>query len=140
MDIHITVKGQSDLAGQVYRQLREGILDGRLAAGDRLPSTRLLAIQIGVSRKTTLDAFEKLISEGYLLSQAGNGTFVANKISRISSKITSENESKSISNPIWNEIPQALAMPRPENIQPLDFRGGVTDKELLTRQLNIEVN
>ena len=62
MDIHIAVEGRHDLAGQIYRQLRAGIVEGRLTGGTQLPSTRDLATQLGVSRKTTLDVFERLLS------------------------------------------------------------------------------
>ena len=55
MDIQVSIHGRHDLAGQLYRQLRGAIADGRLPAGERLPSTRDLATQLGVSRKTTLD-------------------------------------------------------------------------------------
>ncbi|AOI39251.1 GntR family transcriptional regulator [Burkholderia oklahomensis] len=45
--------------------------------GARLPSPRKLARQLGVSRKTTLDVFERLSSKGYLPTRTGVGTFVA---------------------------------------------------------------
>ena len=83
MEIHIAVQGHHDLSGQIYRQLRAGILEGRLAGGTRLPSTRDLAAQLGVSRKTTLDVFERLLSEGYLTARAGSGTFVADGLERL---------------------------------------------------------
>lgn len=57
------------LAGQIYRQVRAGIVNGRLAPGERLPSTRTLASQLGVSRTTTLDVFERLMAKGYLRSR-----------------------------------------------------------------------
>ena len=83
MDIHITIEGRRDLTGQLYRQLRAGILEGRLNAGERLPSTRDLATQLGVSRKTTLEVFERLNAEGYLVSRPGDGTFVADGLVRL---------------------------------------------------------
>src|SRR5580692_8665996 len=83
MEVHIAVVGRRDLAGQIYRQLRAGIVEGRLAGGTRLPSTRDLATQLGVSRKTTLDVFERLLSEGYLNTRAGSGTFVADGLERL---------------------------------------------------------
>ncbi|MGF6811964.1 DNA-binding transcriptional regulator YhcF (GntR family) [Paraburkholderia sp. Clong3] len=86
MDIHIAVEGHHDLSGQIYRQLRAGILEGRLAGGTRLPSTRDLATQLGVSRKTTLDVFERLLSEGYLSARAGSGTFVALIVGKLPDK------------------------------------------------------
>src|SRR5262245_47519080 len=62
---------------QVYRALRSLILEGRLAAGGRLPSTRALAADLGVSRNTVLDAYERLTAEGYLHGKAGGGTRVS---------------------------------------------------------------
>ncbi|MDI9653884.1 GntR family transcriptional regulator, partial [Burkholderia cenocepacia] len=73
----IRIEGRHDLTGQIFRQLRTAIVDGRLEGGARLPSTRDLAKQLGVSRKTTLDAFERLVAEGFLNTRAGDGTFVA---------------------------------------------------------------
>ena len=83
MDIAIRIEGRHDLTGQIFRQLRTAIVDGRLAGGARLPSTRDLAKQLGVSRKTTLDAFERLVAEGYLNTRAGDGTFVADGLARV---------------------------------------------------------
>ncbi|AJY38255.1 bacterial regulatory s, gntR family protein (plasmid) [Burkholderia humptydooensis] len=88
MDIAIHIEGRHDLTGQISRQLRAAIVDGRLAGGARLPSTRDLAMQFGVSRKTTLDAFEQLIAEGYLWTRRGDGTFVADGLARVPYAIT----------------------------------------------------
>jgi GntR family transcriptional regulator/MocR family aminotransferase len=79
MNAHIKLRGRRDLAGQIYRQIRASIVDGRLAPGERLPSTRTLASELDVSRKTTLDVFERLIGEGYLRSRTGDGTFVSKR-------------------------------------------------------------
>ncbi len=65
------------LHAQLYRQLRDAILTGRLAAGARLPSTRDLALELEVSRNTTLEAFTQLSSEGYLEGHVGSGTYVS---------------------------------------------------------------
>ncbi len=62
---------------QLYNGLREGILAGRLAAGARLPSTRLLAAELAISRNTVLDAYGQLLAEGYVVGQVGAGTYVA---------------------------------------------------------------
>jgi GntR family transcriptional regulator / MocR family aminotransferase len=64
------------LRDQLYRQLRQAILDGRLAAGRRLPSTRAVAQQTGVARQTVVEAFEQLIAEGYVESRPASGTYV----------------------------------------------------------------
>ncbi len=64
------------LQQQLYDQVREIILAGRLPPGARLPSSRALAAELGCSRNTVVTAFDQLLSEGYLEGQAGSGTFV----------------------------------------------------------------
>ncbi len=61
---------------QLYNWLRESILNGQLAAGTRLPSTRSLASELAVSRNTVLIAFEQLLAEGYVEGKVGAGTYV----------------------------------------------------------------
>ena len=56
--------------------LRAAILEGRLAPGSRLPSTRSLADHFALSRGTVITAFEELVAEGYLEGERGSGTFV----------------------------------------------------------------
>jgi len=63
--------------GQLCRQLRDMILCGDLPIDARLPSTRVLASEIGVSRITVRDSYEQLVAEGFLISAAGKGTFVS---------------------------------------------------------------
>jgi GntR family transcriptional regulator / MocR family aminotransferase len=62
---------------QLYERLRGAILAGRLERGARLPSTRTLASELGISRSTTVLAYTQLLLEGYLESRAGQGTLVA---------------------------------------------------------------
>ncbi len=62
---------------QVYDQIRDAILGGRLPPGRRLPSTRALADELGVSRNTVLAAFDQLFAEGYTEGQVGSGTRVS---------------------------------------------------------------
>ncbi len=66
-----------DLWRWLYEGLREAILDGRLKPGRKLPSSRNLAAQYGVSRGTVTMAFEQLLAEGYASSKVGAGTFVS---------------------------------------------------------------
>ena len=61
---------------QIYDAWRTGILDGRFARGDRMPSSRELAAALRVSRATVAAAYDQLIAEGYLDTQHGSGTFV----------------------------------------------------------------
>ncbi|HET6998961.1 MAG TPA: PLP-dependent aminotransferase family protein [Solirubrobacterales bacterium] len=62
---------------QLEAGLREAIRSGRLRPDTRLPSSRALAAELGVSRRLVVEAFEQLAAEGYLLSQRGSGTRVA---------------------------------------------------------------
>ena len=74
--IALDPKAGESLSRQIYRSLRDGILAGRLAAGLRLPSTRALATDLGVSRNTVVTAFDQLLAEGYVDSRVGRGTRV----------------------------------------------------------------
>lgn len=67
----------SPLHLQIYRRIRGAILGGALPPGSRLPSTRTLAADLGVSRNTTEEAFSQLEAEGYLVRRVGDGTYVA---------------------------------------------------------------
>ena len=62
---------------QLYSQVREAILSGRLQPETRLPSSRDLAGQLLISRNVVLEAFDLLHAEGFLQSKRGAGTFVA---------------------------------------------------------------
>ena len=68
---------QGPLFRQVYRGLREAILSGSFRANDKLPSTRDLAEQLGISRTVVLLAYDQLLSEGFAVSRAGSGTYVS---------------------------------------------------------------
>ena len=62
---------------QLYMALRDIVLSGGLRAGERLPATRTLAKETGVSRTTVIDAIDRLVAEGMLVSRVGAGTFVS---------------------------------------------------------------
>jgi len=65
------------LARQLQERLRDAIRSGRLERGERLPASRALATQLGVSRGVVVDTYAQLESEGYLRSTQGSGTVVA---------------------------------------------------------------
>lgn len=65
------------LATQIANGVRDIILAGALRAGDRLPATRTLAGELGVSRTTMVEVFERLVAEGLVESRTGAGTFVS---------------------------------------------------------------
>ena len=65
------------LTEQIAAQLRDVLTGGRLAAGERLPSTRALAAALGVSRTVVTAAYTQLFAEGWLEGRHGSGTYVA---------------------------------------------------------------
>jgi len=62
---------------QLSRALKQAILEGRCAAATRLPATRVLARELGVSRNTVLAAYEQLAAEGFIEGRVGSGCYVA---------------------------------------------------------------
>ena len=77
MDFHLSLEGRRDLAGQIYRQFRAAILDGRLQAGETMPPSRELARRLTVSRNTVGVAYDRLIGEGFIETRIGAGTYVS---------------------------------------------------------------
>ncbi|MGH9162776.1 MAG: PLP-dependent aminotransferase family protein [Vicinamibacteraceae bacterium] len=71
---------RGSLQQRIYAEIRSAILDGILAPGTRLPSSRTLAADLDVSRTTMMLAFERLMAEGYLHARPGSGTFVAGEL------------------------------------------------------------
>lgn len=76
-DIQLDPALPEPLYKQLYGRLRAAILAGQVPRGARLPSTRTLATELGVSRTTTALAYEQLLLEGYLESRVGRGTIVS---------------------------------------------------------------
>ncbi|MBS1791680.1 MAG: PLP-dependent aminotransferase family protein [Acidobacteria bacterium] len=78
MELAITLDNRAPepLHRQLYEELRRAILTCRLKPGDRVPSTRALAVSLGVSRATVTLGYEQLIAEGYLEAVTGSGTRV----------------------------------------------------------------
>lgn len=74
--LRLDASSPQPLYAQVYDGLREAILSGRLRGGERLPSTRVLAADLGVSRNTVVLAYERLRVEGYVAGRRGGGTRV----------------------------------------------------------------
>ena len=78
MELAITLDNRSSdpLHRQLYEELRRAILSCRLKPGERVPSTRALAVSLKVSRATVTLSYEQLIAEGYLEAVTGSGTRV----------------------------------------------------------------
>ncbi len=68
--------GKVPLYEQIYQYIKQDILDGKISPGEKLPSTRLLAKYLQVSRSTTDLAYGQLLSEGYVRTVPGSGYYV----------------------------------------------------------------
>jgi len=78
--IAIDRKSTKPLHRQVYEGFRLAILGHNLRAGQKLPSTRSLALELRVSRIPVLTAYAQLLAEGYFESRTGSGTFVSHSL------------------------------------------------------------
>jgi GntR family transcriptional regulator/MocR family aminotransferase len=105
--------GRTRRAG-LERALRQAIREGRLGPGRRLPSTRALAIDLGLARGTVSEAYAQLVAEGFLTARQGSGTVVASQAA-----------------------PTALARPRAATGEhpPFDFHPGRPDMSGFPRTL-----
>ncbi len=124
MDLHVSLDGSADLSGQIYRQLRSAILEGRLRPGEPVPSTRDAARQLSVSRNTVATAYDHLIAEGFLISRSGVGTYVSEQV-RGRVPVVSAAQARLPVREFWDTVgnPPVLDRFRPE----FDFRVGMPD-------------
>ncbi|MES2129896.1 MAG: PLP-dependent aminotransferase family protein [Pseudomonadota bacterium] len=124
MELHLVLDGGKDLAGQVYRQLRDAIRSGRLADGQQLPPTRLLAEQLGVSRKTVSQAYARLTLEALLVGHTGRGSFVSAPAQAAVRPVSSQALSSHATLDKWNAMATPLRHAGPESHARYDFIGG----------------
>jgi GntR family transcriptional regulator/MocR family aminotransferase len=142
VEVHVNLLGRTDLSGEIYRQLRRAILDGRLRPRDVLPPTRDLARRLCVSRTTVTVAYDRLWGEGLVTSHVGAGTFVSEHTSITRPPATQNRTASPLQpRPVWKTIPLSTAFARPAQF---DFRTGLPDvtkfpfetwRRLLVRQL-----
>jgi GntR family transcriptional regulator/MocR family aminotransferase len=116
--IRLDRSASQPLRAQLEASLREAIRDGRVGAGERLPSSRELARELGVSRGMVQDCFGQLLAEGYLTSRIGSATRVAALAGRVAA-----------GPPVASPAIVAPAPPRLASPPPLiaDFQPGVPD-------------
>lgn len=84
MAVMVRLSGDGPIYQQIYEGLRQSILTRRLAAGIKLPSTRDLALELGVSRTVVVLAYEHLLAEGYATGKTGSGTYVSAQLPEFS--------------------------------------------------------
>jgi GntR family transcriptional regulator len=79
LDLTVDREAELPLGAQLAARIRTGVRDGRLGAGDRLPSVRELAEAAGVNVNTVRAVYARLESEGLVRSEHGRGTFVSGR-------------------------------------------------------------
>ncbi len=127
MDVHVRLTRRGDLSVQIYRQLLEAVLDGRLRSGERLPPTRELARRLEVSRNTVGVAYERLVAEGVLVGRVGAGSFVCSEPLR---RAQAPRAPSGAVHPreVWRSIPASAD--RPSHVAAYDFSVGTPDPAL----------
>jgi GntR family transcriptional regulator/MocR family aminotransferase len=123
LDFQIAITGLRPLTRQIYDQIRSAVLEGRLRRGERLPSTRELADQLNVSRKTVVLAYDMLLAEGIIVSRLGSGTYVED-LGVAPRRMASPVGPIAVA-PHWQKLPSLPAFPRQQ--VPFDFGVGVPD-------------
>lgn len=101
------------LTRQLYLQLREAILAGRLQSGERISSSRELSSRLSVSRNVIVDAFEQLQAEGYIVGRHGSGAYVEERLCLAGPDTLSPNP------------PPTARTDDGENSAAIDFRSGL---------------
>jgi GntR family transcriptional regulator/MocR family aminotransferase len=94
--LSVSFSTKAPLHRQIYTGIKNGILQGQLRPGVRLPSTRSIANDLGLSRTTVLNAFDQLSAEGYLEGKIGSGTRVASYIPGDLRKQTARRQARSL--------------------------------------------
>ncbi|WP_329101602.1 PLP-dependent aminotransferase family protein [Micromonospora sp. NBC_01699] len=126
MEVAIRLDRTEGLTRQVYAQLRDAVLDGRLRPAEALPSSRALAEQLKVSRNTVTTAYERLVAEGFLTGRAGAGTFV-NALPLGESAVPRSPFGPLTPRAVWSPLP---VPPDFAEVPEFDFRVGAPDARL----------
>ncbi|WP_431966890.1 PLP-dependent aminotransferase family protein [Actinacidiphila sp. bgisy160] len=113
-DLHLELRGPGLRAG-LTDALREVVRTGRLAPGSRLPASRSLAADLGVSRSTVVEAYAELVAEGWLTAQQGSGTRVAARAEPYRGAPDAPRERSDEPRPrygVWTGAPDLATFPR----------------------------
>jgi GntR family transcriptional regulator/MocR family aminotransferase len=144
----------SSLSENLCRQLRRAIAAGRIPPGARLPATRKAARFFGVSRNTAAAVYEQLLSEGYVVTRHGSGTYVAERAPAMRSEAAAENRKlptyrinefwlrPEVARDIgfWREPVEACRAARSAGTQSIEFRPGLVDSRLFPFEIFRQVS
>lgn len=116
------------LQDQIYFCIRRSIVEGLICADSRLPSTRALAADLGVSRTTVLLAFEQLKAEGYIVPRPGSGIYIARELPDRRPDLRIASTSDTVRHPLFSargrSLAQARSIDRRTSSPPRAFRVG----------------
>ena len=124
MELHLVIEGSKDLSGQVYRQLADAIRSGRLADGQQVPPSRLLAQQLGISRKPVAEAYTRLTYDQLLVGRIGKGSFVCAPASTSTRRAAAPQLGGHATLQRWDGMQTPLRHPLPEGRSRYEFIGG----------------
>ncbi len=124
MELHLVIEGRKDLTGQVYRQLVDAIRGGRLAHGQQLPPSRLLAQQLGISRKPVAEAYARLTYDQLVVGHTGKGSFVSASSPAKAQRAPGAMLAAHATLRRWETLPTPLRHPLPEGRSRYEFIGG----------------
>ncbi len=120
------VPGTPPRRAGLYRGLRNALLEGVLAPGERLPSSRQAAIDYGVSRGLLEEVFAQLTEEGFLERGVGRGTFVASRVAQLGTQPAGGQPQRMASTSKRGaRLATNLTCREPEDFRP--FNAGVAD-------------
>ncbi|HEU0297432.1 MAG TPA: PLP-dependent aminotransferase family protein, partial [Anaerolineales bacterium] len=136
---------------QLYAHMRAAILSGELKRGLKLPSSRALADELGVSRNTVQNAYRQLAAEGYLESVEGSGTFVTRVLPDLllaapGDKVPKDSSRAPVGSPGETQFsdharlqlqatPMPEALPQPSPTRPRPFRADVPALDVFPYEL-----
>ena len=139
LTLDLKPQGSREASRTLHRELRAAIVDGRLAAGAKLPATRKSAAFFGVSRNTAAEVYERLVTEGHAVSRRGAGTYVAERAPQPSARRVSQVSGVQRLNEFWLRADVTAAMgfwqdsrdtSPPRKGALVDFRPAMVDSRL----------
>src|SRR3954468_10694865 len=114
MSFHVSLIGRRNLRAEIYRQLRQAIVDAQLRPGDALPATRELARQLSVSRNTIEVVYDRLAGEGFLTTRVGSGTYVSDDAGALRDKRPRARERGVLrARHVWDDVTPSTAFAEP---------------------------
>src|ERR1041385_5065969 len=132
MDFQVNLIGRKNLSGEIYRQIRHAITEGRLRPGDCLPASRDLARSLKVSRTTVTVAYDRLAGEGFLTPRLGAGTYVSDHFAPLKgeSRLSSA-ESALRPRAVWDSVGLSNICAKSESF---DFRTVLPDPTMFPHE------